>query len=314
MQPLDYLHRYEAITVFEPSGLALMGTGIKLKRYLLGTKQKNVDERVRLLRKIQADFRAGKKKDPAYQLTVRVQSRWGVEVKTYADITTDENDPLWTLIRYCYVGKGSPEGIQIALQLAASDGPGGKALIDPNDMQKYCDEFFGLDCNGFVGNYLRDGVQGRLWWDAPVNNDKTGISPDDLIPDIWNKAIGIERTSAAAINPADLNLLVLVDDKGEIVRGGDVNKPGHIMISQPGESTSTQWTKTNLGVQGQAVPAIRVAESTGARQHDGGNGLSDTWYHYVEDPRLKHKGVFLVDRGLGNQTMRVRIKAMGPVQ
>jgi hypothetical protein len=51
-----------------------------------------------------------------------------------------------------YIGKGTPEIIASALRLAEAFG-----LVAGNTaaMQKYCDQYIGLDCNGFVGNYLK---------------------------------------------------------------------------------------------------------------------------------------------------------------
>jgi hypothetical protein len=51
-----------------------------------------------------------------------------------------------------FQGKGSPEEIEMVLKLAVGCG-----LLNPTlgDLQRYCDENIGLDCNGFVGNYVR---------------------------------------------------------------------------------------------------------------------------------------------------------------
>lgn len=50
-----------------------------------------------------------------------------------------------------FFGKGMPECCKLALQLAAAFG-----LVEPTfaALQNYCDKYVGLDCNGFVGNYL----------------------------------------------------------------------------------------------------------------------------------------------------------------
>jgi hypothetical protein len=51
-----------------------------------------------------------------------------------------------------YLGKGSPELINQALRLAAAFG-----LVQPDtaSMSAYCTDNIGLDCSGFVGNYLK---------------------------------------------------------------------------------------------------------------------------------------------------------------
>ena len=147
------------------------------------------------------------------------------------------------------------------------------------------------------------------WSDLTPSADL--VSPNDLISSIWSKAPGTVRNSAAEVDANDTNLLVLVDSAGQIIPGG---RPphGHIMISQPGELNTTIWDKPNLGVEaGTEVPAICVTESTGAKKSwDGTNGLARSWYHYVDDPHLKNKGVILVERGVNGSTMRVKIKAL----
>lgn len=57
-----------------------------------------------------------------------------------------------------YVGKGSPDEIRLALRLAVGFGlvKDTKAAI-----QDYCDKYIGLDCSGFAGNYLGNGLTGK---------------------------------------------------------------------------------------------------------------------------------------------------------
>ena len=52
----------------------------------------------------------------------------------------------------CYVGKGSPEDCKQALRLAQAFG-----FIEPNvaSMGRYVEKYLGIDCSGFVTNYLR---------------------------------------------------------------------------------------------------------------------------------------------------------------
>ena len=306
--PLDYYERYLDITVPNPDGGADLAVGIRTSNYLLGLHETQIDERVRLLKKVERDFQVGREADPDFTISVRVHTPGGYDVKEFSTIKRTEDDPFWTLIRYPFAGKGSPEGIQAVLQLAATDGAGTSALVSPGDLQKYCDDFLGLDCNGFVGNYLRHEVQGTSWWDSALSGDS--ISPNHLISDIWEKAAGVERESAAEISSDDTNLMVLVNDSGNIIPGGSPPH-GHITLTQPGEYTSSEWHKPNLSVApGTIVPAVCVVESTAARKADGTNGLARSWYHYADHPTLHHKGVILVDRGLNGGTMKVKVKAL----
>lgn len=56
------------------------------------------------------------------------------------------------VLAQAYIGKGTPEICAAVLRFAEAFG-----LVAGNAaaMQKYCDEYIGLDCNGYVGNYLK---------------------------------------------------------------------------------------------------------------------------------------------------------------
>lgn len=308
--PVEYYQRYLNLSVPDPNNGSDIAVNISVSKYLLGLHESQKNARVALLRKIKKDLEAGKEADAGYKIRVAANTENGREVAEFSSINTrQENDPLFMLIRYPFAGKGSPEGIQAALQLAATDGPGESAIVSPANLQGYCDDLLGVDCSGFVGSFIRHEVQGAPWSDLTPSADL--VSPNELISSIWSKAPGTVRNSAAEVDANDTNLLVLVDSAGQIIPGG---RPphGHIMISQPGELNTTIWDKPTLGVEaGTEVPAICVTESTGAKKSwDGTNGLAKSWYHYVDDPRLKNKGVILVERGVNGSTMRVKIKAL----
>ncbi len=308
ISPVEYLESYRDITVADPTTGNDIATGISVGKYLLGLKDAQTNARVALLRKIQKDLAAGKAADADYKIRVTVNTSRGWENAEFDTISSSvKDDPLWMLVRFPFAGKGSPEGIQAALQLAATDGPGGGAIVQPDRLQEYCDDLLGVDCNGFVGSYIRNEMQSADWRDL---SDTSATRPDNLISSIWNDTPGTMMRSASDIDPERTNLLVLVDDSGNVIPGGKTPH-GHIMISQPGEYTTTLWAKTNLGsAKGTEVPAICVTESTGAKKADGTNGLSRSWYHYIDHPQLKSKGVLLVDRGVNGSTMKVKVKAL----
>ena len=83
-----------------------------------------------------------------YKIRVAANTENGREVAEFSNIATQENDPLWMLIRYPFAGKGSPEGIQAALQLAATDGPGESAIVSPANLQGYCDDLLATGLSG----------------------------------------------------------------------------------------------------------------------------------------------------------------------
>lgn len=305
--PAEYAARYENIAVPSLDGSGDLATGIVVDRYLLGVRAGGFDERVRLERKIQKDLAIRRKTDKSARISICVHTPGGLEERSYDSLDhNNASDQLWKLLSYPYVGKGSPEGIQAILQLAAVELPGSPAIVDPARFQDYCTKWLGLDCNGLVGNYLRHQWAGIDWSDSTTT--KSGLDPNTDIKTIWDSFSGIERSSAADVNFKELNLLVMVDSAGKIIPGGAKGGYGHILISQPHEIEYDTGLKKLLGVpDDQEVPGLIVLESTAAKDSaDNKDGLAKSAYAYVDQPKMK--GVIKVRRGLNNTTLSVRIK------
>src|SRR5688572_1970528 len=173
--PVEYYERYLNLSIPDPHGEGDLATKISVGKYLLGLHDAQTNARVALLRKIQKDLEAERKTDSGAKIRVVANTASGREDAEFSNITTQEHDPLWMLIRYPFAGKGSPEGIQAILQLASMDGPGAPALVSPDNFQQYCDELLGVDCNGFVGSFLRHEHQGVPWSDLKPRSD--AVSP-----------------------------------------------------------------------------------------------------------------------------------------
>jgi hypothetical protein len=303
--PADYAARYESITVPSPDGGADLATGLAVDTYLLGLRTGTFDERARVGKKIQKDLAIRRKSDPSAKIVVRVNTPDGVDEHSFDGLSFNDGDQLWALLRYPFVGKGSPEGIQALLQLGSVELPGSPAAIKAANFQAYCDKWLGLDCNGLVGNYLRHVVKGIDWWD--VTATASDASPDHDIKTIWEGFGGIERTSADDIDFNDLNLLVMVDAAGKIKPGGGKD-PGHIMISQPREIDFDVGLKKVLAVpDDQEVPGIIVLESTAAKDSaDKKSGVAKSTYAYAD--YKPQKGVIRVRRGLNGSPLNVRVR------
>jgi len=176
------------------------------------------------------------------------------------------------IARYVFAGKGSPEHCQIVLQLADH------WKLAPQGLQPYADAALGLDCNGFVGNYLWHVKRQRPWTDQGLDVNE---GPDSVISQyfVGKKAIsGWEE-----MQPGRSYIFGKVGDNGAIIEGGgSAAHAGHIAITEPGRFRKADWSKP---------PAVFVLESTAA--HDP--GLWGSWYS-LQSMHHQFSRVFNVQR------------------
>src|SRR5262245_15798542 len=120
-----------------------------------------------------------------------------VKIKTISDETEDVTlnaTELRRHFRYPFSGKGSPEQAQLAIQLVYRYR---KAKFTPEEFVEK--DFIGLDCNGFIGNYIQRVVQNAPWLEAQNNKDP---GPTTLIGDLLR-----EQGSANQITDTEVNHL-----------------------------------------------------------------------------------------------------------
>jgi hypothetical protein len=115
-------------------------------------------------------------------LVIQVMNIWHRDVEVNISTLAD-----WHQVRVravqAFSGNGSPEDVQLTLQLAARCG------VAANGLQQYCDERvdgysrLGLDFNGFVGNYLRYKNSATQWeiFSSPDLGDTEQAIIRDLI-------------------------------------------------------------------------------------------------------------------------------------
>ena len=165
------------------------------------------------------------------RLELRVKNVWGdvvyLQYKTAAELRE-------TLVRAVqpFSGKGSPEDVQLTLQLAA------RCNLAPNGLQRYCDELvdtqyprLGLDCNGFVGNYLRYRNSETKWNSYDPVSSKTIINGDMGINSIVTKVAPEPVKNVDEMLAPRMHVLGMVDGSGKVIDGG-FGPIGHIMITQ----------------------------------------------------------------------------------
>lgn len=241
--------------------------------------------------------------------TTAALSEYANKVKPFADKETKEvkvftknddgsvNEQIFTRVqenkllgiaKRAIWGKGSPEECQITLQLAYRFGLAPTA----QELQKYvADGKIGLDCNGFVGNYMQRVLGKKV-------DSTTRI--DDLLQ------AGRPVKSFDEMTNVNLYVLGMVDDNGNVI-GRVVNgKHGHIMITTFSPYTDTVgvvFNGPNHTNPGKVSKSVQVLEST------GGRGLVESTYLLLDEEKKNgvNTGVFKVYRGSKDVEMPVRI-------
>ncbi len=213
-----------------------------------------------------------------------------VKVKTVAGITEEVALTSHEAQRHFYppfVGKGSPEQAQIAIQLVYRFR---KTVFTP---EQFVDkDFIGLDCNGFVGNYIQRVRQGLTWRQADTDKDP---GPTTLMEDMFRgqgKHAAIHELKSLRF--ADTYLFVMCTKEGHILQPSKEHPGsyGHVMITEP-----KTLKQTPNG------PELLVVEATAA----GKKELRSIPYTITSATKTPSGTVFHVLRGSKHDQMDVRI-------
>ncbi len=284
--PLQYAERYWQLPVPVPNGPVT----VRIDKYHLGapTHAKDV-----LWRALQDYFTAQLRQTPGFQLQLTVDgqpARFG-----------STHEMLFHVLRP-FFGKGSPEQNQIVLQLVVMLG-----IKQPAELQAYANENLGIDCNGFVGNYLLHGRGQQPW--TVLDGSGSSVGPNSLITQIF--AQGNAVTNGATMLAARSYILVEVDANGHVMPGGPNNPPGHIAITEPGRFQAHAFVTDSFGGLD-----LRLARQ-GVYQHRGfwaveatGHhvGLTQSWYSIPET--ADSQGAFRVFRGSQGHWLRFKISEL----
>jgi hypothetical protein len=290
--PAQYAARYLPVTF----RVADRDYSINISRYHLGAETPAKD---RLLGAL-ADHLAREQSDGGdFYLAVYINSE-PLQIYTWGDVSLNLYRP--------FIGKGSPEECQLVLQLALIVGG-----VQPNQLQKWADDNLGLDCNGFVGNYLFHELMGNDWQDEPTGAQP---GPSALINTIFHWVSGDDENAVVDdlgdVSPHVSYLIARVDSFGNVMPGGP-NKPvGHIAITEPGQIMKQSFVSNSMGgIDPEFVRldmynhlAVRTVESAGPRNVDLGVGMN--WMVFLaQDPH--NKSVFQVRRDKIHMLDRVKI-------
>ena len=223
LTPVQYGERYWQLPVPVPNGPPVT---VRIDKYHLGAPKPAKD---RLWSALRDHFAAQRRQTPGFQLRLTVNGQ-------PVDFGSTQ-EMLFHVLRP-FFGKGSPEQGQVVLQLVVLLG-----IKQPAELQGYADENLGLDCNGFVGNYLLHGRGQQPW--TVLDGAGSAVGPNSLITQIF--AHGNTVTNGNSMFPNRSYILVEVDGSGHVMPGGPGKSPGHIVITEPGKHQAHAFVTDSFG-------------------------------------------------------------------
>jgi hypothetical protein len=295
MTPVEYRERYLSIPVVAGGQSRV----VRVEIYRIGEPDA---AKSTLWSHLKDHFRVNKKKDPAYKLTLRVNN---------TDESFSSETELLRRVVNPYYGKGSPEDCQITLELAVLLG-----LTTIDRVQDYANKHIGLDCNGFVGNYIWHVYRGHAWNTWPADGDQDP-GPSSNIASIWNwaKRTGREIKTVDEMIASRMYVLAMLDNGLAIIPGGPNSRSGHICITEPNKFMARSFVFDTMGFLDLGLakkgayghPAYWAIESTGPEMTVG---LRESWYAIRAHERAHGSpvpGVFNVFRGSKSTSLKFRI-------
>lgn len=150
------------------------------------------------------------------------------EMRDYAVVTRGSRDDTWfqankDRIRTAAMGKGAPQDYELALEWAVRSRK--ISTVTQASLQTYCDDHLGIDCSGFVTNYLvacgkrtyssntvRNTSAASYFNAANAVNDPTQVRQGDLL--VWMDGNSVKR------NPG--HVAVVESYRAQSVEGGNM--------------------------------------------------------------------------------------------
>ena len=281
--PADYATRYDQLEV----ELENRTVTVHIRRYHCGAANAKKDI---LWTKLKHHFVQHQKKDPGFSLRLRVDGG-SYEMSTFHGMET------W--IARPFTGKGSPEHCQVVLQLAVLLGE-----TTAEKMQHYCDANLGLDCNGFVGNYLYYEDGAHDWMDQPQEGEG---GPNDSMTQFERRGTVVKNTED--MKPSN-TYICLETSGGKVIPGGK-SGVGHIVITEPGRFMPQSYVFNSFGGMDLNLAkkgayghhAFMAVEST------ANLGLTQSWYAFPKGKSAN--GVFKIFRGCKAQWLHFKVVDLG---
>lgn len=226
-------------------------------------------------------------------ISPRLGAKTKVKVVTIHGVHVDETLTAGELSRHFqqpFMGKGSPEQVQVAIQTLYRFR---KAHLS---LQAFLTgDFIGLDCNGFVGNYYQRVIQDTRW--RHQNNDRDP-GPTTVINGLMEMTGHAGQLKKLGDMASDvMYILAECDPNTGIINdpiSGQANTYGHVMLTEPG--TLKQFKD--------GTARVLVSEATA----DGARELRTNIEYTISQGKPTARGtVFHVERGSPTDTLDVRI-------
>ncbi len=224
----------------------------------VAAKEKAMKPLIAALREAsQADL--GLKKRPTGSTIVLKRPAAEVDPREYAPGSLYETADVGGIAR-TYIGKGTPADVARTLTLAVRYG---LVAADTASLQKYCDDYVGLDCSGFVTNYL------NLAYDAGIDAvNKSATSYREPVGNRLGKIDEIEphqimawanTNHVAMVNSLDLDWLRLVAGKSA---DGKLDNMPITVVEANGSRGLNHATYTVKSVDAQKVFSVKRSYQT----------------------------------------------------
>ncbi len=266
MTPIDYVWKYRSIPLLNSDGHR--EGSVEFKKYLI-YKGQDLPEKERFRRGVRKHLRKHE------EIAFRVETVQGLRVDTFV---SRKDDILHHGID-AFFGKGSPEDIQYTIQTARAIG-----LTTLGRAETWANNHLGVDCSGFVGNYLWHVYNSQCWYkigDAR-KSAKNEVGPSSGIPKMCKKPY-VEDMTEIIRNPHSTYVLARCDRSGRVYPRAKPGSPAHVMITEP---NSWAFDRNHEGV---TPLGVAVCESVRG-------GPDASWYPFVG----VKKGVFTFRRSNKN--------------
>jgi hypothetical protein len=253
--PEEYVNTYVNLKspLYENDSWRLMNTPIK--KYLQNGKKPQSDNaqaaQQMLLAHLGKIFKSGK------------PQKFKFKGYKHPGLTDENYDYILNSITRTFLGKACPWEIQETIQLASLFG-----LVN----EDYCRTYLGVDCGGFVANYWGEACPHMT---DPMPLGWNGISPRNFweVSSIWPDARKRRRKEAGDIRVGDAAIFFTwIDDKNVDNPAKSDGHGGH--IKGTGSKAFHIGLVNGIGLAGDNITKLEIAESSGGESRYGGNGVN----------------------------------------